>query len=225
MLKIGEFSKITEISISMLRNYDSLGLLKPRLVEGNNYRFYSEDQIVVASRINVLKHLGFSLSAIGEIKDLTKEKEILAMISSLIEEKEKEKEKINQQIRQLERIKKKMCSSNQYIFEAHIKLMKRHYTASFQKTVSTFYEEGILWNHIEKEMKENGIKPRNDQFRYTSTLKADLAKKEIVLSMNVVVENAFKDFHDIKCIVHPEMLVYVLPFNVNTKSSERFILL
>lgn len=33
MLKIGEFSKLTQISIRMLRYYDEMGLLKPAAID------------------------------------------------------------------------------------------------------------------------------------------------------------------------------------------------
>lgn len=68
MLKIGEFSTLTGISIHMLRNYDKIGLLKPETVESmNNYRFYGENQIVRANHIQVLKSLGFGLNEISKI--------------------------------------------------------------------------------------------------------------------------------------------------------------
>jgi DNA-binding transcriptional MerR regulator len=68
MLKIGEFSALTGISIHMLRNYDKIGLLKPEQVDGmTGYRFYGERQIVRANHIQVLKDLGFGLKEISEI--------------------------------------------------------------------------------------------------------------------------------------------------------------
>ena len=33
MLKIGEFSKLSRVSIRMLRHYDDIGLLKPALID------------------------------------------------------------------------------------------------------------------------------------------------------------------------------------------------
>ena len=54
MLKIGEFSKITGISIYMLRNYDKIGLLIPKYIDGDSgYRYYGEEQIPVANQIQV----------------------------------------------------------------------------------------------------------------------------------------------------------------------------
>ena len=40
MLKIGDFSKLSRISIRMLRHYDEIGLLEPRLVDpATGYRY------------------------------------------------------------------------------------------------------------------------------------------------------------------------------------------
>lgn len=68
MLKIGDFSKLTQISIRMLRHYDELGLLTPEHVNAfTGYRYYSEAQLPVAVRITALKDMGFRLAAIPEI--------------------------------------------------------------------------------------------------------------------------------------------------------------
>ena len=46
MLKIGEFSKLTNISVRMLHHYDEIGLLKPIKIDAQNgYRFYSVSQV------------------------------------------------------------------------------------------------------------------------------------------------------------------------------------
>ena len=46
MLKIGEFSRLSRISIRMLRHYDEAGILKPQSVDPvTGYRFYGEQQL------------------------------------------------------------------------------------------------------------------------------------------------------------------------------------
>lgn len=43
MLRIGDFSKLSRVSIRMLRHYDKIGLLIPESVdESTGYRYYSE---------------------------------------------------------------------------------------------------------------------------------------------------------------------------------------
>ena len=55
MLKIGEFSKLSRISIRMLRHYDETGLLRPTEIDRfTGYRYYCEDQLPVAGRIAAL---------------------------------------------------------------------------------------------------------------------------------------------------------------------------
>ena len=61
MLKIGEFSKLSRISVRMLRHYDEIGLLKPAEIDRfTDYRYYREDQLPTACRIAALKEMGFS---------------------------------------------------------------------------------------------------------------------------------------------------------------------
>ena len=56
MLKIGEFSKLSRVSVRMLRNYDEVGLLAPSEVDPmTGYRYYSERQLITAGRIAALR--------------------------------------------------------------------------------------------------------------------------------------------------------------------------
>ncbi|MFR1190398.1 MAG: MerR family transcriptional regulator [Oscillospiraceae bacterium] len=68
MLKIGEFSKLSRVSVRMLRHYDELGLLAPSEVDPmTGYRYYSERQLIAAGRIAALRALGFGLSETREL--------------------------------------------------------------------------------------------------------------------------------------------------------------
>lgn len=51
MYKIGEFSKITNLTIKALRYYDEENILKPSLRENNGYRLYSKEDIKKAELI------------------------------------------------------------------------------------------------------------------------------------------------------------------------------
>lgn len=66
MLKIGEFSKLTQISIRMLRYYDETGLLKPATIDPQTgYRLYSSDQLTRLNQILMLRDCGFTISEIS----------------------------------------------------------------------------------------------------------------------------------------------------------------
>jgi DNA-binding transcriptional MerR regulator len=65
MIKIGDFARLSQVSVVTLRHYDEMDLLKPVKVDHfTGYRFYSADQLPRLNRILALKDLGFSLEQI-----------------------------------------------------------------------------------------------------------------------------------------------------------------
>jgi len=72
MLKIGDFARLGQVSVRMLRNYDELGLLTPAHIDQwTSYRSYTADQLARLNRIVALKGLGFSLEAVGSCSTRT----------------------------------------------------------------------------------------------------------------------------------------------------------
>jgi DNA-binding transcriptional MerR regulator len=69
-MDIGEFSKITDITIDTLRYYDKIKLLIPTKV--NSRRIYTEEDIEKAVIIIKLKKLNFSLMEIKAFFELEK---------------------------------------------------------------------------------------------------------------------------------------------------------
>ena len=68
MLKIGDFSRLSQVSVKTLRYYDEVALLKPTQVdEVSGYRYYSVAQLRQLHRILALRDLGFSLDQIGYV--------------------------------------------------------------------------------------------------------------------------------------------------------------
>jgi len=65
---IGDFARLGQVSVRMLRHYDAIGLLTPDHVdEWSGYRSYSPEQLSVLNRIVALKDLGLSLDQVGQI--------------------------------------------------------------------------------------------------------------------------------------------------------------
>ncbi len=67
-LKIGEFSKMMQVTVKTLRHYEQKGLLLPDEVdEWTGYRYYSIEQMQTLQAIRDLQRLGFSLDEIKEL--------------------------------------------------------------------------------------------------------------------------------------------------------------
>ncbi len=65
-MRIGDFSKLSLVSIKALRYYDEMGLLKPVSVDQfTGYRHYTVEQLARLGRILALKDLGLSLEQIA----------------------------------------------------------------------------------------------------------------------------------------------------------------
>ena len=68
MFKIGEFSKLGQVSTRMLRHYDKLGLLTPSETDRwTGYRYYTIDQLAQLHRLIALKEMGLSLPQIADL--------------------------------------------------------------------------------------------------------------------------------------------------------------
>jgi DNA-binding transcriptional MerR regulator/effector-binding domain-containing protein len=65
MIKIGDFARLSQVSVVTLRYYDELDLLKPVKVDSfSGYRYYSADQLPRLNRILALKDMGFALEQV-----------------------------------------------------------------------------------------------------------------------------------------------------------------
>ncbi len=82
MFRIGEFSRIAQVSGRLLRYYDEIGLLSPNFTDPETgYRYYSAQQLPRLNRILVLKELGLSLEQVARLLDQqTSTEEIRGML-------------------------------------------------------------------------------------------------------------------------------------------------
>jgi DNA-binding transcriptional MerR regulator len=65
---IGDFSRMTHLSVTALRHYHELGLLDPAEVDpGSGYRFYAPEQVQLAQVIRRFRDLGMPLDEIREV--------------------------------------------------------------------------------------------------------------------------------------------------------------
>lgn len=87
---INETSKITHTSVHTLRYYDKISLVSPKRAT-NNYRYYTEENILTIKYIKVMKQANFNLEEIALLINQKNTYSIdcndYTMITSLLEEK------------------------------------------------------------------------------------------------------------------------------------------
>jgi len=151
MIRIGDFSKLSRVSVKTLRYYDEVGLLKPIQVDRvTGYRYYEFDQLPQLYRILALKDLGFSLEEIGHLleSDLSVEqmRGMLrlrqAEIRQRMEEEAGRLERVELWLRQIEQ------EDSMSKYDVVIKKLEPIKVASVRGVVPTPPDQGSLWGEL-----------------------------------------------------------------------------
>lgn len=162
MLKIGEFSKLGQVTVTTLRHYDEIGLLKPVLVDDfSGYRYYSIAQLPRLNRILALKNLGFSLEEIAPLLDTPN---LIEQIRATLTAKRAEIEarlsaeqdllaRVEARLRQIEG-EEKMAQ-----YDVVVKSVAPQTVASVRETVPTFRDAQFLLPKLIAAVRQSRIVP------------------------------------------------------------------
>jgi DNA-binding transcriptional MerR regulator len=162
MIKIGNFSRISQVSVKTLRYYDEMGLLKPVEVDRfTGFRYYSFDQLTRLNRILALKDLGFTLEQIArlidqdlpvaELRGMLRMKQ--AELSVHVQEELDRLERIGVRLRQLEQ----EISMSDY--DVVIKKVNPILVAGVREVIPSYPEQGHLWEKLETYLQKKGVTP------------------------------------------------------------------
>ena len=78
MIRIGDFSKLSKISIKTLRYYDKIGLLKPAMIDSaTQYRYYTVEQLEIIRLISMYKDAGLTNDMISKLIHQTGDEHML----------------------------------------------------------------------------------------------------------------------------------------------------
>jgi DNA-binding transcriptional MerR regulator len=163
MFKIGDFSKLSQVSVKTLRYYDEIGLLKPIEIDRfTGYRYYSAGQLSRLNRILLLKDLGLSLDQIGRLlqSDLPPDqlrgmlKLRQAEIERSIEEEEARLARVAALINQIEQENTRMSN-----YDVVLKKVAPLRIAAVRDVVANYGAQGELWNELEAYLAQQNVKP------------------------------------------------------------------
>jgi effector-binding domain-containing protein len=162
MIRIGDFSKLSRISVKTLRYYDEMGLLKPVEVDPfTGYRLYDYSQLSTLNRILALKDLGFSLEEIGRLLD---DGPSVEQMRGMLKLRETEaRQRVREEAERLERIKSRLRQIEQEDvmskYDVVIKNVEEVKAASVRDVVPTPPEQGGLWGELEGYLAMNRVRP------------------------------------------------------------------
>lgn len=147
MLKIGEFSKLSRVSIRMLRHYDEIGLLKPVETDRfTGYRYYEAEQLNTIGRITALKDMGFALADIVRILEIYDDGERLG---AYLDTKRRELTELSREtahrIRLIDTAKYRLRKEEPMQYDVTVKTIPARYAATVHMTLPHYEDEGEIW--------------------------------------------------------------------------------
>lgn len=175
MLKIGDFSKLTHVSVRMLRYYDNQELLKPSYLDPvSGYRMYSVDLVPELQKIILLRDLNFGVAEIAEILKNWSDEYLIQRLHDKIRDSEDIIQAETKRIQQIRSAVKHIETDafDQY-YNVTIKSIPSFPVFSLRKKVNSHFNEGNLWcelmdyvnrEHIEIDRtSQNGIAIYHDE--------------------------------------------------------------
>jgi effector-binding domain-containing protein len=167
MIRIGDFSKLSRVSVKTLRYYDEMGLLKPVSVDRfTGYRLYEYSQLSTLNRILALKELGFSLEEIGRLLD--DELSVEQMRGMLKLRETEARQRVREEAERLERIESWLRQIEQEKimskYDVVIKKVEVVKIASVRDVVPLPSEQGRLWGELGEYLEANHVRPNGACF-------------------------------------------------------------
>jgi len=209
MLKIGEFSKLSRVSIRMLRHYDDIGLLKPIETDSfTGYRYYSEEQLPVIGRITALKDIGFTLSDIVKILNIYDDREKL---SEFFDRQHRELVRLYDETAKrlmlLDTAQKRLRKENTMNFDVSIKTIPERYAATVQMVIPHYEDEGDVWQILCEETDPMNVIPADPCLAAVSYIDSEFKEENVELIAWKTVKGTYPDTEHVKFKTLPAVKV------------------
>lgn len=205
MFKIGEFSKLTQVTIRMLRYYDEVGLLKPARIDSfTGYRMYSADQIPRLNKIIYLRDSGFQIAEIEKALSCDNDDFIAKQLDKKYDEIKRNIQSEEQKLKKIEIAKRGILQEKSEMhYQISIKAVPSYQVLSLRRTISNYYAEGQLWQELSAFASRHQIQVSNQTF----SIYHDLEYKEqnVDVELCVPVQKVGIDMGDFRYRCIPEV--------------------
>ena len=209
MLKIGEFSKLSRVSVRMLRHYDEIGLLKPAEIDRfTDYRYYREDQLPTVCRITALKDMGFCLADIVRILAVYDDREALeGFFAARQQELEPLSRETEQKLMLLEAARKRLRKEENMNYNVTIKTIPERYAATVRLTSHRYEDEGQIWSTLVSETAPMKLVEADPCLCAVSYLDGEYKEENVDMMAWKTVRGSYPDTKHVRFQTLPEVTV------------------
>lgn len=201
MLKIGIFSKLSRISVRMLRYYDEAGLLVPAQVdEFTGYRYYSEEQLMAAERINALREMGFGVGAVGEILSAYHDPEAFAQFLRIRgEELRGELRAVQRRLLLLENTLQRVGKDRTTMeYSVTLKEIPSRKVASLRDIIADFSREGDLWRRMMEETAAQKLQFADPSYSIAIFHDSEYKERDVDVEVQMAVKGTYTDTENVR---------------------------
>lgn len=160
LLTIGEFSRLSRISIRMLRHYDDHGVLRPTRVDPfSGYRSYAPGLLRIARRVRELRDVGVPVAELAACIPLLDD--VAAMRAVLERQRVRlgvDAAAVADRIRGVDRLVSDLEERLMSI-DIAVRTLPAHTVASLRDTIPSYRDEGLLWQRLMAALPVTGAVP------------------------------------------------------------------
>lgn len=195
MFKIGDFSKLSNVSVRMLRYYEKMGLLFPDNVDQfSGYRYYLAAQLETVGRIQKLKSLGFSLAVIRKMLSSEDFEELKVYFEIRQKELKEEFETITAQANMLDSVKQILRKDAEMMnYSVVLKEIPERFVVSIRRVVPGFSDEGKLWSELYDECQKQTVQYANSPLAMTIYHDKEYKEEDMDIEVQSAVEGAYSN--------------------------------
>ena len=207
MLKIGEFSKLSRVSVRMLRHYDEIGLLKPAVIDRfTDYRYYREDQLPTVGRITALKDMGFALAEIAQILAVYEDRNALERYFSARQEAlEALARDTANKLTLLDAARKRLRREEHMNYDVTIKTIPARYAATVHMIIPRYEAEGMVWGILTEETCRMNIVEADPCLCAMTYLDGEYKEENVEVMAWKTVRGSYPDTEHVKFRTLPEV--------------------
>ncbi len=149
MFRIGEFSRLMQVSVRMLRYYDEKGLFMPaRTDPATGYRFYSAAQISDLQRILFLRDMGCTVSEISAMLRGWNSGSVSGFLARKKAEAEQAIASEEHRLRRIETAIHELSEGGGIKYDFVLKKIPARRVLSLRRIIPDYFAEEFLWKEL-----------------------------------------------------------------------------
>ncbi|MBS7575959.1 MULTISPECIES: MerR family transcriptional regulator [unclassified Enterococcus] len=215
MFKIGDFSKLTNLTVRALRHYEELELLLPeRIDDVTNYRYYSTHQLTTVNKIKMLQQIGLPLKTIKEVIQ-SNDTKLLEYHYNLREaEIRDELDALTKMQNIIDQLREKMKEGT-FIEKYNVKLKEipKRKVMAIRKKISSYNDEYELWTSLHEEFIKQSVKMANPPLGMTIYHDREYKEANIDIEVQSNIIGDYTNTDDVKFYEDSGFLIASVTFN------------